>query len=264
MDRATNEINEIDGLNKISSPYRRLSPLSKLFMTSVFIFATASFNKYDIYAVAFMALFPIIGYQFSFIPIKTCFYKMRFVIPLVCAVGLFNPFFDKSAFLKIGPVIITGGVISMITLMLKGVFSLAASFLLIATTPIEEICAGLRKIHFPKTLNILLLLTYRYISLMLDEAGTVWQAYSLRAPGQRGVNFRAWGSFPGRLILRGSDRAGDLYESMTLRGFDGEFRLGEEHKFSRISPLIAVTVAAAAVLSRIYNIPSLLGNLIMK
>ena len=37
----------------------------------------------------------------------------------------------------------------MATLMMKGVFCLMASFLLIATTSIEEICGALRKLHFP-------------------------------------------------------------------------------------------------------------------
>lgn len=49
------------------------------------------------------------------------------------------------------------------------------------------------------------------------------QAYSLRAPRQKGIHFKAWGSFVGQLLLRSMDRAGVVYESMTLRGYQGEF-----------------------------------------
>lgn len=38
----------------------------------------------------------------------------------------------------------------MITLMLKGVLTISAAYLLASTTPIEKICAALRHLHFPK------------------------------------------------------------------------------------------------------------------
>ena len=49
------------------------------------------------------------------------------------------------------------------------------------------------------------------------------QAYSLRAPNQKGIHISAWGSFLGQLLLRSMDRAQELYYSMLLRGFRGEF-----------------------------------------
>ena len=88
---------------------------------------------------------------------------LAFLLVLVMAVGLFNPFFDREIMLHIGNVGVSGGVISMLTLMLKGVLCLMASFLLVATTPFDSICAALRSMHFPATLTTLLLLTYRRI-----------------------------------------------------------------------------------------------------
>jgi cobalt/nickel transport system permease protein len=111
----------------------------------------------------------------------------------------------------------------MITLMMKGIFCLSASFLLAATTSMDALCAALRKIHVPGTIVTLLLLTYRYISVMLEELSVMTTAYKLRAPGQKGIAMQAWGSLAGQLLLRAMDRAGQLYESMRLRGFQGEF-----------------------------------------
>ena len=42
-------------------------------------------------------------------------------------------------------------------------------------------------------------------------------AYALRAPGEKGIHFRAWGSLLGQLLLRSVDRAQLVYESMLLR-----------------------------------------------
>ena len=111
----------------------------------------------------------------------------------------------------------------MITLMIKGVLCLMASFLLIATTTIEEICYGFRQLHVPKILTSLMLLTYRYVSLLLEEVDIMTTAYHLRAPGQKGIHYKAWGSFLGELLIRTMDRATTIYESMELRGYHGEF-----------------------------------------
>ena len=101
--------------------------------------------------------------------------------------------------------------ISMLTLMLKGVFCLMASFLLMATTPIDSLCAALRKLHVPGLLVTLLLLTYRYVGVMTEELAVMTDAYHLRAPGQKGIQVSAWGSFLGQLLLRSMDRAQELY-----------------------------------------------------
>lgn len=181
--QASVELRAMDELAAQDSPMHRLSPLSKLFVTVLYIVVTVSFHKYDISGVFVMVLFPLVGYQVSMIPVHTCFHKLRVVMPLVCAVGLFNPFFDKQIVLYLGAVGVSGGVISMLTLMMKGIFCLMASFLLASTTSIEDICRALRQLHVPKVLTSLLLLTFRYISVLLDEAAIMTDAYRLRAPG---------------------------------------------------------------------------------
>lgn len=59
----------------------------------------------------------------------------------------------------------------------------------------------------------------------------VVQAYELRAPGQKGIHFKVWGSLMGQMLLRSMDRAEVIYESMCLRGFDGVFRLKKRYGF---------------------------------
>ncbi len=51
-------------------------------------------------------------------------------------------------------------------------------------------------------LTSLLLLTFRYISVLLEEVAIMTEAYHLRAPGQKGIHVSAWGSFLGQLLLR--------------------------------------------------------------
>lgn len=90
-------------------------------------------------------------------------------------------------------------------------------------TSIEKICYALRLLHIPAILVTQVLLTYRYVTVLLEEANRMTQAYSLRAPNQKGVHFKVWGTLAGQLLLRSMDRANEVYESMTLRGYRGEF-----------------------------------------
>ena len=192
-----------------------------------------------------MVLYPVLLFQLSGIPVGTCFRKLRFVLPLVLAVGLFNPFFDRAPMLMLGGVAVSGGVVSMLTLMLKGVLCLMASFLLMATTPIDALCAALRMLHVPGMLVTLLLLTYRYVGVMTEEVAVMTEAYSLRAPGQKGIHFTAWGSFLGQLLLRSMDRAEELYASMQLRGFHGEFHYAGRRALRREGRAVRCWRAAA-------------------
>ena len=208
-------------------------------------------------------LYPVILYQIAGIRISDCFYRLRMVLPLVCMVGLANPFLDTKVLLYLGTVPVTGGIISMLTLMLKGVFSLMTSFLLIATTSIDSLCAGLRKLHIPAILTTLLLLTYRYIGLMIEQVSIMTESYSLRAPNQKGIHFSAWGSFLGQLLLRSQDRAQELYESMLLRGFTGAFHYAQIPNAQIKDYLFCLGSFALLAAARFYNLPELLGRILM-
>ena len=215
----------------------RLHPLGKLLVCVFYIVIVASFHKYDLQGMILMAVFPIFRFAVGELSFKEGIYRMRLILPLVLFVGIFNPFFDKEVLFYIGNaakdiatdagggagIPVTGGIVSMLTLMLKGFYSVLSAYILIATTSIEAICYALRMLHVPRTLVIVILLIYRYFGLMGNEADRIATAYSLRAPSQKGIRYNAWGTLVGQWLLRSMDRAGVVYESMLLRGFKGEF-----------------------------------------
>lgn len=256
---AASEIRAMDDLAVMDSPIHRLSPTAKVIITVFYILTVVSFDKYDFSGLFIMVLFPIFGYQMSFIPVSTCFRKLWVVMPLVCAVGLANPFFDRTVLVRIGSFAVSGGVVSMCTLMLKGIFCLMASFLLIATTGMEGICHALRGLHVPKLLTTLLLLTYRYIGVLLEEVAVMNESYHLRAPNQKGIHISAWGSFLGQLLLRTMDRAQSLYDAMLLRGFDGEYPFHSHH---HAATWVVVPVTALMLICRFVPVATLLGSLL--
>ena len=264
MQKAMRELAEMDELAARSSPIHALHPLAKLTATVAYILVTLSFHKYDLSGLAPMVLWPILLFQISGIEVRTCFYKLRIVLPLVMAVGLFNPIFDRTALMHLGGVAVSGGVISMLTLMLKGLFCLMASFLLIATTSIDLICAALRQLHVPGMLVTLLLLTYRYVGVMTEELAVMTDAYLLRAPGQKGIHVSAWGSFLGQLLLRSMDRAQELYSSMQLRGYHQHFHYADIQPYRMRDALYMLGCIVFFLLLRCLNIAQLLGRMFVR
>ena len=263
MELALHELAEMDELAARRSPVHQLHPVAKLIATVIYILTAMSFHKYDLGALIPMVLWPVLLFQVSGIPVRTCFYKLRIVLPLVLAVGLFNPVFDRTPLLYLGTIPVSGGVLSMLTLMLKGTLCLMASFLLMATTSIDHLCAALRKLHVPGLLVTLLLLTYRYVGVLTGELAIMTDAYHLRAPGQKGIHVSAWGSFLGQLLLRSMDRAQELYASMMLRGYHEQFHYATLRPFSGKDGLYLAACAVVFLLLRFVPLTRMLGGLVI-
>lgn len=89
-------------------------------------------------------------------------------------------------------------------------------------------------------------------------------AYKLRAPGQKGIHFKVWGSFLGLLLLRSMDRAQTVYESMLLRGYQGEIR-GREFRGSKGRSVLYVCLWTAALLFlRLVPVFEIVGNFLQE
>lgn len=249
MGGAVKELYRMDELAARDTWLNRLHPLTKLLATLFYIIITVSFSLYQLSSVLLMAVYPVVLFIIGDISFSYSIRRLWIVLPLVCLVGIFNPFFDRQPVYYIRGLLITAGMISMATLMLKGILCILASYLFIASTNIESICYALRMLHIPSILVTQILLTYRYLSLLLSEAGKLADAYSLRAPGQKGIHIKAWGSLAGGLLLRSMDRASALYESMVMRGYTGEFYYGQKKRLRKqdITYLLVWTAVFAAI-----------------
>jgi cobalt/nickel transport system permease protein len=263
-EQALYELKQTDELAAMDSPVHRFSALSKLLVTLVYLITVMSFHKYDLPGVLMMCLYPYAVFQLSGLSFRMCLHKMRWVIPLVAFIGVFNPFLDRQTVVTIGSVPLSGGIISFLNLLIKGILCLSASFLLVSTTRIDDLCGAMRKLHIPSLLVTVFMLTFRYISVLTEEAAVMSDAYHLRAPGQKGIAFEAWGSFLGQLLLRSMDRAKELYAAMLLRGYNGEFPETGRNQNSKASLLWLAVWLLAFLTLRTVNIPMLIGGLFVR
>lgn len=265
MNKIQNAISEIQNLEQLAERdqwVNKIHPLVKLVLTLAYILTVLSFPKYDLIRLAGMGVYLIAVFLSAELSFWDSLRRLRLILPFVCLIGVCNPIFDRRILLIDG-MKINAGFISMITLILKGAFSALASYLLIATTGIDRICCALRRLHVPGAVVTQFMLTWRYLTLLLTEADHIMQAYSLRAPGQKGVHFKAWGTLAGRLLLRSLARANDVYDSMLLRGCQsGNLTVQEKQPLSRRDIFYLLFWAGLFVLLRRYPVIWIIGNFI--
>lgn len=219
------EINRLNSSGYGDNFFCALHPLAKLLVTVAFVAIVMSIEKYDILTVAFMGIYPAAAFYFSRLSLTSCLSRIYPVLFMLCFVGIANPFFDKNV-LMLGQWQVNTGYVSFVALLLKGFWAVLASYSLVAATSIERLCYALRLLRISKLLVTQFLLTYRYLILLLQEFENVSAAYALRAPKQKGIQFKAWGSLVGHMLLRSMDRAEHIYAAMVMRGFRGEFYYG--------------------------------------
>ena len=151
----------------------------------------------------------------------------------------------------------------MVSILLKGLLCLLASSLLIQTTSMEQICHALKMMHLPALIITMLLFIYRYLHVFLEEYEISTQAYSLRAPKQRGIHWKAWGPMIGLLLLRTIDRATEVYQSMCLRGYHGGAIPMNTRKLMHYDWLICLLIGSILLILRIFPIFEFIGQLFM-
>ncbi len=221
-------------------------PLARLLVALWYAVAVVSFDRYNMAGLTGMLLYLLILGIWDGISVKAAAGRIFPVLVLTGIAGMANPFLDREIYWQFGQTKVTGGMISMATLMMKGIFCAASSYLLLTETGMEGICYSLRCLHVPKEFVTVLLLTYRYLIVLLKEAERMTQAYKLRAPGQRGIHIKTWGAFVGQLLLRSIDRAETVYESMLLRGYHGEFA-GKRFRWEKCVSICYVLLWGAAI-----------------
>ena len=265
MSKIGKAIYEIENLSDTAQKdiwLNNLNPTVKLFVTLLYISLTVSFPKYDILGVLSMALYPLVIFTLGDISFRTALLRLRFVLPIVAVMGIFNPIFDRETVATIHGVSISSGWFSFLTLMIKGILTVFATYFLIATTTIEKICYSLKKLHLPQIIVTQILLMYRYIFVLLAEVKKITLAYELRAPGQKGVHFKAWGSLVGNLLIHTFERAQNLYDSMCLRGYTSEFRIQGNVKIRAADIIFLLGTSTLFVVFRIFPVFKLVGKLL--
>ncbi len=254
-------IRQFDELARRDSLIHRMHPLAKLLATLVYTVLLVSYDKYATIALLPFVFFPVYVAAAAKIPLEPLLKRLLYIEPMIVGIGLLNPLFDHGTVVVLGYAISSGWLI-FLSIFLKGTLAVTSALLLIATTGMDGVALSLRKLMVPKIFVLQMMLTYRYISVLLEEAARTVQAYDLRAFSSQRLKREVWGPLLGQILIRTMDRAQRIYDAMCLRGFSGEYCIGKAARPGWKDIIYVMTWGVLSAAFRGINLPLWLGNLL--
>lgn len=202
-----------------TSSIHRLNPLLKIILTLIYIIFVITVNYLDILELLVYLILIIIMIVLSKISFSILLKRSLIGLPISLCIGISNLFFVSDV-VNVGGMMVSVGIFSLITIVLKNILCLLAVFLLMATTTFDSIACELVHLKVPSIFVLQLVMIYRYIFLLVEESLTMIQAYQLKNPTVNKIDFKDMGSFLGTLLVRSFKRSNEIYNAMKCRGFD--------------------------------------------
>lgn len=219
------------GTSDNKSLVHRWDPKIKMASGIIFSFFSVSLSSPVLLSIplAWVLLFSIIAR----IPLNSTIRRLKpvitFSVILVILLPLTAPSTQGSRFIILEP--FTGWLINYdaltkaLTIALKAMTVVIMTTLILETSPYTVTVSSLQKIGIPASFSQMLLLTYRYIFVLIDEAGRMHKAMRLRGftPKTDLETLKITGQFIGTLFVRSFERVQRITEAMKLRGYKGRF-----------------------------------------
>jgi len=262
LDTALHEIRRLDDLAAQDTPLHRLDARAKVLATLFFLISMLSLGRYEVSRLLPFAAFPLILAVQGGVPLGLLLRRAALALPFVLFVGIFNPLIDRTVQLTLGPLAVTGGMLSLTSIVLRSLLAVTTGLVLVAVTGFDQLCRALGRLGMPTALLVQLQFLYRYLFVLADEALRMLHARVQRNAKSMRPDLREYRALLGSLLLRTLDRAGRVHQAMLCRGFDGQMpdlrpttRFGPaEWRFLAVWGLFLVAV-------RILNLPQFLGDL---
>jgi len=261
FDRALSEVTRLDELARRESPLSRIEARAKVIALVVFLIGLMSYRPTELIAPVPLALLVVLGAVFGDVPLGLLVSRLLFTAPFALLVAIWNPVFHRTPELVMGPLTLSAGWISFLSVVLRFVLGVSAVLVIVATTGMDALASALGRLGLPRLLSTQLLLLYRYVFVLGDEAARMLRAHHARAPTRPRPSLRIAGSMLGGLLVRSVGRAERIHTAMLARGFDGLFH---PHLTQRFAPRDAVFLGAVVlfvIVVRAFDLPRALGAL---
>jgi len=235
-----------------SSPVHLLDPRTKLLAALLIIFLLALLpdDGFVFYVPAGLLVLAVM--ILARLPWWFVFSRTLMVLPFLLLVALFLPWaYGQEALWCIGRdglCVHREGLLLAASIAVKGVISILWVEMVIFTTPILDLLAGLRSLKVPRVVLETLSFLFRYLDLVVDEGQRLKRARWARlAARERHLAWRSGGGIIGRAFLRALRRAERIWLAMQARGYRGELVTMKTLSFRPADLLLAAAVLAAAL-----------------
>ncbi len=215
------ELDAMERTARMRSPLHCTDARAKLLVTVVFLVTMLSVPLSRLSELLLFCIFPIVMAAMGGLNFGTIFRRSLIVLPFVAFIGVFNLFYDREPVFRIGTLVVTEGWVSFLSIILRGVLSVAALLILINSTGYYRLCRSMQRLGVPAVFTTQLLFVYRYLYVLIEEALAMQRARDARSFGRSSYPLKVWGRLIGQLLIRTFDRAEQISRAMLARGFTG-------------------------------------------
>jgi cobalt/nickel transport system permease protein len=214
------------------SALHRRHAAAKLLATLVLLISIATLRQHAMMACALYFLMLLAAVLLGRLPVWPMLRSAMAVLPFALCFAVAGA--------------LAGDPENAIWLVIRGYLSALAALLLIATTPMPSLIAGLEWLRAPRFLLEVMQFLYRYLIVLVEEAGAMRQAGAVRAGSLGSLQFRQAAAAAGVLFARAYARAGAIHQAMLARGFEGRLPVFTRRPFEAAdSGLLALTAVLA-------------------
>ena len=260
ISRAIYSLNEVETISTGQSFMHRLDPRAKITVTVVYIAVVLSYRLHSISGILFMWVFPIILSALSGINYNRVFVKSLYTLPFIMFVGIFNPILDHRPMMRIGSIVVSYGWVDFFSIIVRGLLAVQATLILIMNTGFQKVCYGFRRMGMPSLFAVQLLMVYRYLLLLLQEAASMDNARRSRCYGRRSYSPRMWGCFISQLFVRTLARSERVHRAMLSRGFNGNVVIRGHLRWTLTDTVFTIACVGVFLCVRYVNLSGLFNN----
>jgi cobalt/nickel transport system permease protein len=257
------ELHSLDAVAGQATWLSRIDPRAMLLATLAFILVVVSFHRYAVAAMLPMAIFPVLLARLGNISLRRIGFKVLLAMPFALMLGLFNPVFDPVPRMELLGLSVSGGWLSLASILIRAALTVAAALILVACIGIHRLCAALDHMGVPRVLTTQLLFMHRYILVLAGELGRMNLARELRSQSSKAMPLSVYGALLGHLLLRTLERAQRIHQAMLSRGFDGHLPVRQTLSWQLVDTAFLAICLGIFILVRITDFATLLGQLML-
>jgi cobalt/nickel transport system permease protein len=197
----------LDKWSRIESPVHRLPAAVKLAGTLAVVLAVVAVPVRLAWVFVAVAAGLLVLAALSRIPPRFLLGRLLLLEPFVLGIAVLS-------FLQ------PGGARTGLVIVLRSTLCLASAILLTNTTRFSDILQVLRRARVPALLVTTMALMYRYLFVLLEEAGRMQRARASRTlRPSRAFAWRSTAALAGQLFLRSTERGERIHAAMCARGW---------------------------------------------
>ncbi len=237
------------------SMVHRLNPVVRIISAFALSISTALCDNLTIVWIYFLIAFCLVC--FAQLNPADIFRRLKPVVLFLVTLWVLLPItFDKETFFVLfGIKFSMAGVLLCSKISVKAVSIVLLLMALIATMTVSALGHGLHRLYIPDKMVFLLLMAYRYISVIENEYKRLLRAAKLRGfnPGTNIHSYKTFAYLAGMLFVRASIRANRVYQAMLCRGFNQKFYTLDIYPKTRSNPVFLSIIILSTFFLIVYE-----------